>query len=216
MTRRTPNPPLRQKLGRGVAFGIGIVGGLIAFAPLTALLPGSAQGVLQWVVFWGLSWLAILVHELGHAVVGKLLGMTILRFHVVPLEIRLRPWSFHLTRQVLGQDLGGGGRFRTRAGYLAVGPRVAIACRSLGQFRQRWDSYCAGVSRARFRSRNRGEPDRHFLDLCDRQPRPVRYERRRDDSRGVASRFSASGMTEGCDELHAHPRRETMPVLWQP
>ena len=107
MTRRTPNPPLRQKLGRGVAFGIGIVGGLIAFAPLTALLPGSAQGVLQWVVFWGLSWLAILVHELGHAVVGKLLGMTILRFHVVPLEIRLRPWSFHLTRQVLGQDLGG-------------------------------------------------------------------------------------------------------------
>ncbi|MET3759772.1 M50 family metallopeptidase [Sphingomonas sp. UYEF23] len=80
---------------------------MIAFAPLTALLPGSAQGVLQWVVFWGLSWLAILVHELGHAVVGKLLGMTILRFHVVPLEIRLRPWSFHLTRQVLGQDLGG-------------------------------------------------------------------------------------------------------------
>jgi hypothetical protein len=35
-------------------------------------------------------WIAILLHELGHAVVGKLGGLSIVRFHVGPVQLDFR------------------------------------------------------------------------------------------------------------------------------
>ena len=106
--KRTSSKTARPwSIGRVAALVVGVAGSLVAYAPLDAIFPESGAFVQRWLLFWCIGWVAILLHELGHAVAGTWLGMTIVRFYVIPLEIRLRPVSLRFTRRVFGRDLGG-------------------------------------------------------------------------------------------------------------
>ena len=66
-----------------------------------------------------LAFLVILVHELGHALAAKAYGRPILRFVVMPFELRFRPLRFRLAhRDRIDGDIGGfvqyGGRVEAR------------------------------------------------------------------------------------------------------
>ncbi|HEV7659161.1 MAG TPA: site-2 protease family protein [Allosphingosinicella sp.] len=54
-----------------------------------------------------LSFIVILVHELGHALAAHRHGRRIERFVALPFELRFRPWRLRLAEYAGGRDLGG-------------------------------------------------------------------------------------------------------------
>ena len=60
-----------------------------------------------WVMIGLLSFVAILVHELGHAVAARWAGARVINIVAIPFELRLRPLRLSWASTAPGRDIGG-------------------------------------------------------------------------------------------------------------
>jgi membrane-associated protease RseP (regulator of RpoE activity) len=129
-------------INRGAAYGLSTIIGFIG------AIAFFGAGPIGFVFFLVGPWLAILMHELGHAIAAAATGMNV-RFIVAgPIQLSLAPLRVGLASQVLGHDVGGyvlyderPGRYLTRQTDIlitAAGPlanlSLAIAAYVLGRF----------------------------------------------------------------------------------
>src|SRR5215217_5804645 len=68
-------------------------------------LPGA--GLTVWLLIAVLSFVSILVHELGHAIAAMRIGGRVIALVVLPLELRFRPMRLGLAPRRKHRDLGG-------------------------------------------------------------------------------------------------------------
>ncbi len=68
-------------------------------------LPGG--GLTVWLLIAVLSFVSILVHELGHALAAARIGARIVAFVVLPFELRFHPMRLGLAPRRKHRDLGG-------------------------------------------------------------------------------------------------------------
>jgi membrane-associated protease RseP (regulator of RpoE activity) len=70
--------------------------------------------------------LAILIHELGHAVAAWRLGMNVREIAVGPLVLRMKPLRLGFSGRILGSDVGGHVLFDETAGHYLNRNRDAL------------------------------------------------------------------------------------------
>ena len=92
---------------RALAILIFLVTGFGAFGVLSDYFRGDAGLILRLAVDALLAFVAVLVHELGHAAAAWRLGADIRAIVVLPFELRLRPRQLRTKWKAGENDLGG-------------------------------------------------------------------------------------------------------------
>jgi membrane-associated protease RseP (regulator of RpoE activity) len=119
-------------INKGAAYAVSTVLGFIG----TIVFMSSGNGIALLFIFFGPT-LAILVHELGHAIAAWRCGMRVQEIAVGPIAIRFKPLRIDRAEHLLGEDVGGHvihdeglGRYLTRrtdAIITAAGPLANLA-----------------------------------------------------------------------------------------
>ena len=67
----------------------------------------AGDGLAVWAIIGLLSFVAILVHEMGHALAARWAGARVINIVAIPFELRLRPMRLAWAPTAPGRDIGG-------------------------------------------------------------------------------------------------------------
>ena len=97
-----------------------------AFGAALSVDAGRLGGFVILALAFVLSWFTLVIHELGHLIMGLVVGIKVLRFHVGPLAFLTAPRRIKFFQPAYRPDVGGAVHFRnskttSRLGWALVG-----------------------------------------------------------------------------------------------
>lgn len=92
---------------RLLAFLIFVVTGFATYEALHRVIPGSEGFPFRFAIVVGLSFIAVVAHEAGHALVARRMGARVRKFVAVPVSYDLEARKWRWVWRVRGGEVGG-------------------------------------------------------------------------------------------------------------